>query len=447
MVRRLLAFAGVLIIAAGPACGEPAADADRAEALYKSAVRHLTSGRWYARSVRLLEEAKALDPSKPAYREALGCAYLAQALDLLLITQPRNGGDPKPALRPFVEKAIAEAEAAVEASPTTAEYHHTLGWIRLAAAREGLTANPKAEAQKAEEHFREAIRLSPRSARYHRSLADLYRLVPSARTNADDSARSALEDDPAAAEYRAAVRLDPRDAGLHYILSSCEARRPDSQGVLAALEEISSAARLDPTNALPQYLRADLLFRLAEGKSGEDQQSATAEAVQAIISGNRLPDLRLNLYIPAFPKCLAVVLTRLLQETDFDTDLPLYESLKSAARRAISYAGELEGAGDVPGAAGILENVIVMGERISAEAYLRGAPTGRDMVQFSTGLAIQQEALRPLTDIVMRHGTPQHAFLVQQKQQELTYLAQLLRGSPLMRAPSTSEAEESAGQP
>jgi len=245
--------------------------------------------------------------------------------------------------------------------------------------------------------------------------------------------------------YRAAARLAPNDAGIRYMLASYEARRPGSEGALAALEEMNLAAQLDPSNALPQYLRAGLLFRLAADKGDDERPRTLADGAEAIFAGNRLPDLRLVPYVPAFPKCLAAVLTRLIQETDFDADLPLYESLKDSARRAVSYARELQDVGELPRAAALLENVIVMGERIAAEAYLRGAPTSRDVVQFSTGLAIQQESLRPLTEIVMRHGTPQQAFLVQQKQQELTYLAELLRRSPLMMPPPAPADDGPAG--
>lgn len=428
---RLLVTAALLTLAVQTAPAE-AQDADRAAALYKSAVRHLTGGRWYARSVRLLEEAKALDPSKPQYREALGCAYLAHALDLLMLAQSQGAGSSKALLRSLVDKAIAEVNAAVQAEPTTAEYHHTLGWIHLVAAREGLAEDPAEQAEKAVERFREAVRLSPRSARYRRSLGDLYRLLPSVGTE---------EDDPALAQYRTAVQLAPNDAGLRYILSTYEAKKPGSEGLLAALEQIGFAARLDPTNAVPQYLRAELLFRLAADMDDQDRQNTCADAAEAVFAGNNLPELRLSLYAPAFPRCLAPVLSRLMQESGFDVDLALFERLKDVARRAVRYAQELEGAAELPRAVAVLENVIIMGERIAAESYPRGASGGRELVQFSAGLAIQQEALRPLTDIVMRHGTPQHAFLVQQKQQELAYLAELLRRSPLMEAapaPSTT---------
>lgn len=422
MLRLLIAGALLtLAVQTAPA----AADADRAAALYKSAVRHLTGGRWYARSVRLLEEAKALDPSKPQYREALGCAYLAHALHLLMLAQSKGAGNLKALLRSLADKAIAEVDAAVQASPTTAEYHHTLGWIHLVAAREGLTEDPAEQAEKAAEHFREAVRLSPRSARYHQSLGDLYRLVPSAGAEKDESAL---------AQYRTAVQLAPNDAGLRYILSSYKAKTPSSEGLLSALEQIDLATRLDPANAVPQYLRAGLLFRLAADMDEQDRRNTYADAAEAVFAGNRLPELRLSLYVPAFPRCLAPVLSRLMQESDFDVDLALFESLKDAARRAVRYAQQLEGAAELPRAVAVLENVIIMGERIAAESYPRGASGGRELVQFSAGLAIQQEALRPLTDIVLRHGSPQHAFLVQQKQQELAYLAELLRRSPLMEA-------------
>jgi tetratricopeptide (TPR) repeat protein len=457
-IRLLVAVFAVawLGVAAG-ACWAAGGDGDsqRAKALYQSAVHHLESGRWYARAVALLEEAVRLDPGNTDYREALGCAYAARALDLLLLSLSGGVGgtradrqalvassDIAQITGPLVKRAVEELDAAISVAPDVAGYHHTLGWIYLADAREGLSGDAEAGAQ-AEQQFLEAVRLNPGVARYRRSLGDLYRLMPNlpgakGKPAAAASTAPSTPVNPALKMYSDAATLDPSDPGLWFMLYTYHAQGSSQADAAQAQADLQRAWRLDPTNSLYRYLTAWLLTKQAdEADLPPDQKDALlSQALLEVQAANNMPDLRVAVYTPAFPRSIAWPLGQLMGATELNLSQPVNNAFRDIGRRFISLGGDLERDGSLNDAAVVYEAVLAMGNRLAAAASAMDGGPGSNLVQLSTGLAIQQTALRPLTELYLRYGAPQQVLAAQQKQRELDYMAQLL--SAEMSPPPTS---------
>jgi tetratricopeptide (TPR) repeat protein len=158
------------------------------EQLYQWATERLKAGRCYRRAAELLEQAVAARPGEPRYREALACAYLDRSLVISTWRRRQALGsvEPPPASQPGTPlpqpealdaearaaalKALVEVREATRLAPDDAEVHHTRGWILTLALQFQI---PDVKLEDGLAALETAVRLSPKEARYHRSLGDV----------------------------------------------------------------------------------------------------------------------------------------------------------------------------------------------------------------------------------------------------------------------------------
>ena len=205
-----------------------AAETDPVEALLQQALGCYQAGDMAA-AERLVREALARDPERPAAHHFLGVLAL---------------GDGR------LELAIASIGRAIQLRPNEAQCHSNLGNALLAAGR----------LAEAEASYREVLRLAPGMAPVHHNLGAL--LVRLGR----------LED--AAAAYRAAVALEPHSSDARFNLGNILV----DLGRLAEAEaEYREAIRLAPQSAAAFSNLGNALIGLARF---DEAAAACTQAVQ-----------------------------------------------------------------------------------------------------------------------------------------------------------------------
>lgn len=207
--------------------------------------------------------------------------------------------------------AAMEYETARKLEPDYAEAHASLGQVLESGAVETLDESSNMDRkilEHAVEALREATRLAPRNATYHRKLGDalctlannrdftrlgikeeeVNRILAARRRDekeglaelhraveldpADAAAHKALAGrlqfgEEALAEYRAAIRLDPADAYTRIALGKLLLVRTEKD-VNGAMAEFRAAVRIDPENAKAHL---ELGFALEEEMSQMDE--------------------------------------------------------------------------------------------------------------------------------------------------------------------------------
>lgn len=454
--------------------------------LFKSATLHLRSGRWYHRSISLLQKAVEQEPNNPYYREALGSAYAGRALELLWLTLPEGqlgaGSQERQSLpssnlqevvRPLFQLAEEELAKALQIQPREPEFYHTLGWILLSQVRFGLTNQPKEKTQKAQEQFQKAIELAPRKVAYRKSYADLLRLIPEwtetpskgedtkpsqegANLTADQrpsgsqpasqpnpgspskarenhSPQSSTAEDPLLKAYLSALELAPRDAGLHFLvyLRTVEQRDHLPQALDQAEQSLVQAKQWDPRNGLYAYLLAEInLYKAAQEKEQEISANRPwtlhqTRALQYIAEGNQAFELRLNPYQSEYPKYLQPILSQLLRSGETEILLAVRDKLSNLADQITTLAEAKERQGQPVLSAQLYEVLFDMGDRLANALYYGGGIT--QLSEAAVGLAIERRALEALARLYSLYGSSLQILMVQQKLQEVNYLTQYIQ--------------------
>ena len=197
---------------------------DSHETLYRLAVAALKAG-MYDVARETLERATALAPAEPAYRVALGAAWLKkselfEAERAFREALRLRADDPRALMylgyTLLKQKKVAEARGLLEKSArgdaTSAETFYYLG----------LALQEQGEDAAAVEQFATAVRLLPTFARAHVALGSVFlKLKQYAR------AQAALE---------AGVKLDPDDTKAHYNLARLYALLKDPKRARAEME-------------------------------------------------------------------------------------------------------------------------------------------------------------------------------------------------------------------
>lgn len=457
--------------------------------LFKSASLHLRSGRWYHRSISLLQKAVEQEPNNPYYREALGSAYAGRALELLWLTLPENqleasnrerknlqSSNLQEVVRPLFQLAEEESAKALQIQPREAEFYHTLGWILLAQARFGLTHQPKEKARKAQEQFQKAIELAPRKVAYRKSYADLLRLIPeltdasskgeeaqSSKEEANSTenhrpsgsrptttsnqgsfsqegenppSQSSSTEDPLLKAYLSALELAPRDAGLHFLvyLRTVEQRGNLPEALDQAEQSLVNARQSDPRNGLYAYLLAEInLYKETREKETKESETPVnrpwtlyqTRALQYVAEGNQAPELRLNPYQSEYPQYLQPILARLFRSGETEILLAVRDNLSNLADQITTLAEAKERQGQPVLSAQLYEALFYMGERLASALYYGGEIA--QLSEAAVGLAIEQRALEALARLYSLYGSPLQILMVQQKLQEVNYLTQYIQ--------------------
>lgn len=186
--------------------------------------------------------------------------------------------------------AVKEYETARKLEPDLAEAHAALGQALPIAAwllegKENATSEERQKLrnarqklmERAVEALREAARLAPRNATYHRALGDaLYSLAASRDftqlgIEEEEVKRILLarerDQEEGLAELRRAVELDPADAAAHKALA-------ERIGGEEAIAEYRTAARLDPNDLDTRLDLGTLLLNEKDAKGARDQFEA-----------------------------------------------------------------------------------------------------------------------------------------------------------------------------
>ena len=422
----------------------------KAEQAYKNALQMLRRGRSYASVIASMEPLVTRHPFEPRYKEALGVARAALALERWTETLPdaaprrRARPDEGPPPQQLLAQGIQLIEEATRLQPNVPEYFHTLGWIHLANTRAGIDRNVQSSRKRALEAFQSALRLNPGAATYWQALGDLYRLNPDLQNvtaspakaepsaaakagekPASDAAKTAPAPLPPGIEaYRRVSTARPRDPGIHFLLYEAHLKRRDAN---RALESLKLAQRYDRGNAMPLYLLAAYYYDRSDETKGSDSDTDwEAYAVDAVNQANAANGFLPVSYRPGFPPLLAPILRRALGDSLTPGTLELYDRLKSLSQRLIRAGDASQAAGDPAGAEAFYLSSHTLGGRLIGAAMNAQDRYLLHLPELSAGLTVQESALSALRSLYDKYAMMDRLPWMQQQQFDLDRVRQIV---------------------
>jgi hypothetical protein len=333
------------------------------------------------------------------------------------------------------EDGLAAFETAVRLAPQEARYHRSLGDVLFTRTplRDGfempapapggppprispevfrrLMPGPTADQlsrwsagrRRMLEAYRQAVRLRPAEGFLHYTLYGLYAAFrPEQRTRAW-------------AHLEAARRLLPANATLSYDLALLRYRAAAEPGSKVILREQVEAAmaglpprerevltlRFGREDKLPRTLQdVSRSLRISrEEITALEAQIPRLSARQALHEASRIETMSPVWAAPEYPALLAAE-SRRLPLQDFRAKSELHGRLRALARDAVADAEELRKAGELRGAARLLDDALRLGERLIGDPQAVGPPENDGVIEKLVGIAIARIALTPLKGVV-----------------------------------------------